>query len=166
MQGQDTYKDPSFSSQQTLRQLQQSQEDEISSKQENETDDSFFIQDNKAKQSRPREMMDLSDKVAPINELKGTASFKDFIEEKKEAQTPQFERKKFAEILEKANDEATIFEESNTGELRKSPSPRNRLTKEDLQPFFESQRSLEGKKNEQKKLSRGNSSNASPLLGS
>ena len=33
-------------------------------------------------------MMDLSDKVAPINELKGTASFKDFIEEKKEAQTP------------------------------------------------------------------------------
>jgi hypothetical protein len=68
--------------------------------------------------------------------------------------------------LEKVNDQATIFEESNTEELRKSPSPRNRLTKEDLQPFFESQRSLEEKKNEQKKLSRGNSSNASPLLGS
>jgi hypothetical protein len=54
--------------------------------------------------------------------------------------------------LEKVNNEATIFEESNTEELRKSPSPRNRLTKEDLQPFFESQRSLEEKKNDQKKL--------------
>jgi hypothetical protein len=68
--------------------------------------------------------------------------------------------------LEKVEDEATKFEESDNEEVRKSQSPMNRLSKEDLQPFFESQRSLEEKKKEQKKLSRGNSNNASPLLGS
>jgi hypothetical protein len=92
--------------------------------------------------------MDLSAKHATTTELKGTSSFKGIMEEKKESQTPQFERKKFAEILEKVEDEATKFEESDTEEVRKSPSPRNRLSKEDLQPFFESQRSLEEKKNE------------------
>jgi len=34
--------------------------------------------------------------------------------------------------LEKVEDEATKFEESDTEEARKSPSPRNRLSKEDL----------------------------------
>jgi hypothetical protein len=33
-------------------------------------------------------------------------------------------------------------------EIRKSPSPRNRLTKEDLKPFFDSQKSQEERKND------------------
>ena len=66
----------------------QSQEDESSSKHENETDDSFFIQENKAKQSRPQVLMDSSGNLAATTELKGTNSFKEIHEENKDVQTP------------------------------------------------------------------------------
>ena len=66
----------------------QSQEDESSSKHENETDDSFFIQENKAKQSRPQVLMDSSGNLAATTEVKGTNSFKEIHEENKDVQTP------------------------------------------------------------------------------
>ena len=66
----------------------QSQEDESSLKHENETNDSFFIQENKAKQSRPQVLMDSSGNLAATTELKGTNSFKEIHEENKDVQTP------------------------------------------------------------------------------
>ena len=69
-------------------QLHQSQEDETSSRHENETDDSFFIQENKAMQSRPQLLMESSGKLAATTELKGTNSFKEIPEENKDVQTP------------------------------------------------------------------------------